>query len=91
MSDFGKIRDMCIATHLHALVYRSSVVATTNDSMPPHIQPKWAIKTIFIEVNWKFIQNDTIKNICKAELKVVYFDDQKWAFIESGKGLSGPN
>ena len=60
MSDFGKIRDMCIATHLHVLVYRSSVVATTNDSMPPHIQPKWAIKTIFIEVNWKFIQNDTI-------------------------------
>ena len=40
MSDFGKIRDMCIATHLHVLVYRSSVVATTNDSMPPHIQPK---------------------------------------------------
>ena len=40
MSDFGKIRDMCIATHLHTLVYRSSVVATTNDSMSPHIQPK---------------------------------------------------
>ena len=40
MSDFGKIRDMCIATHLHVLVYRSSVVATTNDSMSPHIKPK---------------------------------------------------
>ena len=96
MSDFGKICDSVhVLTHLtYITVYRSYCCSyNLSNSIPcrytSHIQPNWAhLHSYLLKWTESLIQKwYNPKTICK---KVVYFDDQLCAFIESGKGLSGP-